>query len=186
MAVFETSETIVELAKALAQFQGEVKDPRKSEENAFLKSKYVSLDGLINAVRPVLSKYGISFAQFPQYGSEWVRVTTVLFHSSGEYIADSGLSLKVEKNTPQGVGSAITYARRYSLGAILGIGWDNDDDGESGRARAELWQLILSEGAKNGKLEAGIKEHIKKTTEAKSLSELTILELNKVLEWAKQ
>lgn len=182
----EKSESIKELAGALASFQGDVKDPRKSEENSFLKSKYVTLDGLINAVRPVLSKFGLSFIQCPKVTGDTVTVFTTLFHSSGEYLGDDGLTLKPENLTPQGVGSAITYARRYSLGAILGIGWDNDDDGESGRARSELWAMILDEGQKHGKLEAGIKDHIKKTTNAKILSELTILDLQKVLEWAKQ
>ena len=59
------SETITEIAKALAKFQSEVSDPERTKENAFLKAKYVTLDSLLQTVRPVLSENGLSFLQVP-------------------------------------------------------------------------------------------------------------------------
>ena len=59
------SETITEIAKALAKFQSEVSDPNRTKENVFLKSKYVTLDSLLQAVRPVLANNGLSFLQVP-------------------------------------------------------------------------------------------------------------------------
>ena len=78
------SENIANLAAALAKFQAEVIDPTKDEKNPFFKSKYVPLDGLIAAVRPVLTKHGLSYLQFPSGDGQNVTVTTVLLHESGE------------------------------------------------------------------------------------------------------
>ena len=123
------SESIKELATALAKFQSEVKDPAKDSDNPFFKSKYVELDGLLAAVRPVLSKNGLSFIQSPGGDGQNITITTLLMHSSGEWIEFEPLTLKAAKTDPQGAGSAITYARRYALSAILGVAWDADDDG---------------------------------------------------------
>jgi len=123
------SESIKEIASALARFQAEVKDPVKDSDNPFFKSKYVELDGLLAAVRPVLSKNGLSFIQSPGGNGQDITITTLLMHSSGEWIEFDPLTLHAVKTDPQGAGSAITYARRYSLSAILGVAWDADDDG---------------------------------------------------------
>lgn len=122
------SETIGALAKALAAFQMEVKDPSKDKNNPFFKSKYVALDGLLAAVRPVLAKNGLSFLQFPGGDGQVSTMTTILMHESGEWIESDPLTMKPAKNDPQGVGSCITYARRYSLQSVLGIAWEEDDD----------------------------------------------------------
>jgi len=123
------SDSIKEIASALAKFQGEVKDPVKDSDNPFFKSKYVELDGLLAAVRPVLSKNGLSFIQSPGGNGQDITITTLLMHSSGEWIEFDPLTLHAVKTDPQGAGSAITYARRYALSAILGVAWDDDDDG---------------------------------------------------------
>jgi len=123
------SESIKEIASALAKFQAEVKDPVKDSDNPFFKSKYVELDGLLAAVRPVLSKNGLSFIQSPGGNGQDITITTLLMHSSGEWIEFDPLTLHAVKTDPQGAGSAITYARRYALSAILGVAWDADDDG---------------------------------------------------------
>ena len=125
----EHSESITEIATALAKFQGEVKDPLRDENNPFFKKPYVTLDALLQAVRPVLAKNGLSFIQFPSVESGEVNVTTLIMHASGQYIQSEPLVLKPQKTDPQGIGSAITYGRRYSLAALLGIGCDKDDDG---------------------------------------------------------
>ena len=79
------SESIAALAKALAAFQGEVRDPSKGSDNPFFKSKYVSLDGLVAAVRPVLSRHGLSYLQFPGGDGQLVTMRTMLLHESGEW-----------------------------------------------------------------------------------------------------
>lgn len=126
------SESIKELSMALAKFQGKVKDPRKDGDNPFFKSKYVELDALLACARPVLSECGLSIMQFPSNeDSQAVSVTTLLMHSSGEFIEADPLIMKPENSTPHGIGSCITYARRYSLSSILGLAWEKDDDGNA-------------------------------------------------------
>lgn len=123
------SESTIELAKALAKFQSEIKDPLKSGKANY--GKYVTLDELLESVRPVLSQNGLSFLQFPGGDGQLITITTVLLHSSGEWIESEPFTLKSQKVDPQGAGSAVTYGRRYSLSAILGVAWDADDDGQA-------------------------------------------------------
>ena len=182
------SDSITDLSKALCKFQGEVKDPRKSQANPFLKSKYVPLDELLTAVRPVLSKNGLSFIQIPytQEGEKpSVSVVTVLMHESGEWLETEPLVTTLEKDGSQAIGSAITYAKRYSLSSILGVAWDDDDDGEAqNEAKRQLWDLIQQAGAQNGKTLDGIKHYISKEI-GKDFNSITLQELQSVYEWAK-
>lgn len=123
------SETIAKLAEALATFQGEVKNPYNSTVNPFFKSKYAPLGDVLALVRPILAKNGLSIIQESSSENGNVIIKTTLLHKSGEWIESEPLALKLEKNTPQGVGSAMTYGKRYSVCAILGISSDDDDDG---------------------------------------------------------
>jgi hypothetical protein len=125
----QTSESIASIAKALSEFQGEVKNPANTADNPFFKSKYAPLSDILNLVRPTLAKYGLSVIQAPSGDGDKIIITTRLMHSSGEWIEACPLSLKADKATAQGAGSAITYGRRYSLAAILGISSEDDDDG---------------------------------------------------------
>lgn len=129
----EKSESVKNLAIALAKFQNEVKDPRKDKNNPFFKSSYVALDGLMASVRPVLSKYGLSILQAPaSQGDGAVSLQTMIMHESGEFMIFPEFMIKAAKNDAQSLGSAITYARRYALSTVLGVAWDNDDDGNAG------------------------------------------------------
>ena len=123
----QKSDSIAALAKALAAFQGEVKDPTKDGKANY--GKYVQLDGLLDAIRPVLSKHGLSVLQMPGGDGQQITITTILMHESGEWMESEPFTLKATKIDPQGAGSAVTYGRRYSLSAILGVAWDADDDG---------------------------------------------------------
>lgn len=123
----EQSNTITELAKALGVFHSEVKPVKKSAENPFFKSSYADLPAILEAVQAPLLKAKLTFVQFP-VGEN--TLTTMLMHESGEWIR-SNYTLKPVKADPQAAGSALTYARRYALGAILGISTENDDDGNS-------------------------------------------------------
>lgn len=132
------SESIKNIAVALCKFQEEVKNPKNIANNPYFKSKYAPLDEVVNTIKPLLAKNGLSYIQTPGGDGEHITVTTMLMHSSGEWIESDPLVLKADKATAQGAGSAITYARRYSLCAVLGITSEDDDDGNiaSGTANA--------------------------------------------------
>lgn len=124
------SESITELNKALANFHKEVKQPMKDANNPFFKSKYVPLENVVEAIDDVAPKFGLTYSQYPVTTDDGkVGISTVLLHESGEFIEYPPATTKPDKNTPQGVGSALTYMRRYSLSAVFGITSDQDDDG---------------------------------------------------------
>lgn len=125
----KTSEQINEIAKALSSFQSEVKQPEKSGNNPHFKSKYVTLDGTVKAIHECAPKHGLSFVQMPVGDENGIGVVTVILHSSGQFIEFDPFILPLDKKTAQGVGSATTYAKRYSLSAAFGIVSDVDDDG---------------------------------------------------------
>lgn len=124
-----SSEKIDALAQALSAFQAEIKDPARDANNPFFKSKYVTLDDLLKQVRPVMAKHGLSFIQSPGGDGKTITIRTVLMHTSGQWIETEALALQAAKVDPQGAGSAVTYGRRYALSAVLGVAWDDDDDG---------------------------------------------------------
>lgn len=123
------SESIKNIASAMAKFQGEVKNPPKTASNPFFKSKYTTLDTLIETAKPILESNGLSYIQSCGGDGQFMTITTLLMHSSGEWIETEPLVLKADKVTAQGAGSAITYGRRYALAAALGLASDEDDDG---------------------------------------------------------
>jgi len=126
------SESIKELTVALAKAQSQITAAVKDKVNPAYRSSYADLASVWDACREPLNKNGLAVSQLFAEGNEDVRVTvhTMLLHSSGEWLMSS-LSLPVEKRTPQAVGSAITYARRYALAAIVGVCADEDDDGNA-------------------------------------------------------
>ncbi|MCH7321753.1 ERF family protein [Solibacillus sp. MA9] len=124
------SESIIELAKALATFQGEVKQPTKDGKNPHFKSTYVTLDGVVQAITETASKHGLSFMQFPINDEARIGIKTLVMHISGEFIETDPIFATPGKQDAQAAGSVITYLKRYSLAAIFGITSDVDDDGE--------------------------------------------------------
>ncbi|MCO4663013.1 hypothetical protein Si022_00729 [Streptococcus infantarius subsp. infantarius] len=127
--MMKKSESISELAKAFAKTQQEMKQPLKNAENPFFNSTYVPLENVAQSITDVATKNGLSYSQEPTVIDGVVSVTTLVMHSSGEWIEYEPLRLKPDKNNIQGCGSAITYAKRYALSAIFGITSDKDDDG---------------------------------------------------------
>lgn len=123
------SESIKEIATALAKFNGEVSKIGKAAENPFFKSKYATLDDIIDVIRPILTVNGLSILQFPGGDGENVIMKTMLLHESGEWIESEPLIMKPVKNDPQAFGSCVTYARRYSLNSFLSLNTGDDDDG---------------------------------------------------------
>lgn len=119
------SESISNLAKALSCFQVKVETIRKTANNPFFKSKYAPLPEILEAITKPLNECGLTFSQMPDGES----LTTILIHcESGEFL-QSSYPLHPIKNDPQAFGSAITYARRYAISAILCLNVDDDDDG---------------------------------------------------------
>ena len=125
------SESIAELAKALASFQSEVKQPLKDKANPFYNSRYVPLENVVEAITNIAPKHGLSFVQYPVNQDNKVGVVTILMHSSGEWIETEPIFAQPAKQDPQATGSVITYLKRYSLSAVFGITSDEDDDGNN-------------------------------------------------------
>jgi len=127
------SENIGELAAALAKAQAEVGTVTKDSANPYFKSNYASLAAVWEATRPILSKHQLSVVQMPSHDERGYYVETQLMHSSGQWIR-SRTYMKPVKDDPQGIGSLISYARRYALQAVTMICPD-DDDGEVAMGR---------------------------------------------------
>lgn len=122
------SDSIKNVMTALGQFQAEAVKIRKDSINPHFKSKYASLSVILDEIQPFLTKCGLVFTQIPEGGK---HLTTILFHPESGESFEVDYDLNSSVNTPQGIGSAITYARRYSLTAILGLNIDDDDDGNA-------------------------------------------------------
>ena len=121
----QMSEQINEIATALAKAQAELKAASKDAENPHFKSKYADIASIIEALKP-LSKHGLAFAQFPETAEEGIIVSTLLMHTSGQWLR-TDVPIPVSKADAQGYGSAITYGRRYGLQALCGLAADDDD-----------------------------------------------------------
>lgn len=135
------STDIKDIASALTKAQAAIKPALKDSTNPHFRSKYADLASVWDAARPVLTGNGLSVTQTFANGTggETVTVVTTLLHTSGQWIS-SALTLKPAKADPQGIGSAITYGRRYGLSAILGIVADEDDDGNAASGHHEAPQ----------------------------------------------
>ena len=148
--MIESSESIVELAVALAKFHGECPVVFKDSFNPQLKAKYANLGSILKEINPILAKNALSVLQIP---FDEFSLATMLLHSSGQFMRSvstirpqdavvrrgTTAADDVRAITPQAYGSALTYQRRYALAALLSICIDDDDDGNAG-----------SEGGKKG------------------------------------
>jgi len=134
------SDSIKEIATALAAAQAEMPPLQLNAINPFLKNKFADLGEVISKSKPVLKKHGLSFVQMPYSDNGRVGVTTIIMHTSGEWIENSiGLDLSDEKgkSAAQVAGSIITYLRRYSLTAAFGLHGEEDNDGEKPQKKSE-------------------------------------------------
>jgi ERF superfamily protein len=150
----KTSESIVNLAKALLCFQTEVENIKKDASNPFHKSKYASLTNILDGINQHLIRFGIVIMQSPSFQDDprpyktldtdkngkpkedegffypIKLITTVIHAESGEFM-ESEFIVNPSKRDPQGIGSCITYMRRYALASILKLNVDDDDDGNN-------------------------------------------------------
>ena len=126
------SETASKVSAALVAAQSEIGNVPFDSVNPHFGSKFVSLAGVLSAVRPVLNRHGIALMQPAASEGGIVRVQTVFLHTSGEQIAFPPLTMAMgDKANAQNYGSTVTYLRRYSICAALGIAGDEDDDGNA-------------------------------------------------------
>jgi hypothetical protein len=126
------SPSIGALAAALALAQGAMSGAKKDSENPFFRSTYADLASVWDSCRGPLSANGLSVIQTTEAEGDRVTVVTTLAHASGEWIRGR-LAMTPVKADPQGVGSALTYARRYALAAIVGIAPEDDDGNAASR-----------------------------------------------------
>lgn len=133
----EKSESINELATALNKVQVDLQAAKQGSENPFFHSTYADLLAVWDTCRETLTSNGLSISQIADMDSEGRAVLeTVLMHTSGEWIKGR-LPLMPIKHDPQAQGSALTYARRYSLSAIIGLCTEKDDDAEEAMSRGK-------------------------------------------------
>ena len=152
------SETTKELALALSKAQGEMPPAELNAVNPFLKNKYADLGSIIKTAKPVLAKHGLSLSQLPTSDGDKIGVTTILIHSSGEWI-ESTIMIPVEEDEKnkavtliQTAGIAITYLRRYSYASILGMYADDDVDGNGPKPPRKTKSKPKSKSTSNGKM----------------------------------
>ena len=129
-----TSTDTAELAKALAAAQAKIKNASLNKTNPHFKSKYADLAAIRDAVMPALAEQSIAVTQTTEVHGDGAQfmLCTRLTHSSGQWI-ESQYPLPLATDRPQAMGSALTYARRYCLSAIVGIASEEDDDGNEGQ-----------------------------------------------------
>ncbi len=152
------SENIAELATALSKAQGMIDDATKTGLNPVFKSKYADLAAVRAVVREPLAVNDLVVMQFPRTSDNHVEVETMIMHKSGEYMAET-LRLPVAKWDAHGIGSAITYGRRYGLMAMLSIASD-DDDGVAATAKQQAPKTTMTQSEMDeirAKLEAAAK-----------------------------
>ena len=123
------SETITELAGALAKAQGQIDDASKSADNPYYKSRYADLAAVRAVIREPLANNDLAIIQAPRVVQGGAEVETMLVHKSGEFISET-LYMPAGKNDPHGYASAITYARRIGIMSLLALA-AYDDDGNT-------------------------------------------------------
>lgn len=124
-----------ELAGALSRAQSKIRTASKDAANPHFNSKYADLASIWDACRDALTEQGLAVVQLPCGDGDHVGLTTTLLHASGQFMASTIYAMP-ERKGPQAVGSVLTYLRRYSLAAAVGVAPD-DDDAEAATARPE-------------------------------------------------
>ena len=132
------SESIKEISSALVIANKELKNVTYDSTNPFFKSKYASLAHILDTVRPIMTKNGLSVIQEASRPDDgYIDVNTLLTHSSGEWI-ETVVNIAIGKRDgPQGVGIAITYGRRYAISALLNISSEEDNDGNDSEKKED-------------------------------------------------
>jgi len=180
------SESVKELNTALAKAQGELFAEKKDSINPHFKSKYADLASVWEACREALSSNGLSVTQMPaEFQNNIMTLVTRLSHSSGEWIEQT-MTCPVGKPDPQGIGSCLTYMRRYALAAVVGVYQDDDDANSASYAPKERPATLTDEELGRIKMLAvATHSDVAKIAQfygKKELHEIERLHFNKILE----
>lgn len=124
------------LAKALVALVAAMPAAPKDASNPHFGQSYASLLSIWEVVRPILKAHGFALIQQPMPSTDGVYLETHLIHESGAFLTARLIMPVRQKDNPQAIGSALTYARRYSMSAMLSIVTEEDDDGNAGAAGA--------------------------------------------------
>jgi hypothetical protein len=139
------SDSIKEIAAALAKAQAQITYAKKDSANPFFKSTYADLASVIDAIKKPFGDNGLTFMQFPVASDKQeVGIETMLAHSSGEWIMGDPFFIPVNKADAQGYGSALTYIKRYSLQAITGVPSADDDGNEAVRRTSGNGKAVIA------------------------------------------
>lgn len=131
-----------EIAKAFIKAQSEMRTPKKGNSNPFFKSKYADLNSVLEAVLEALHNNGIAILQPTVFIDGKSFVNTVLLHESGERLEGFTEILFSKPNDAQAQGSGITYARRYGLQSICGVGAEDDDGNKASKKQEPAKEVI--------------------------------------------
>lgn len=151
------SDSIAKLAPALVAAQAEVENATKNANNPHFRSQYADLAEIIRTVKPVFTSHGLAIMQMPGLEEGHATVETMLVHESGEWITGMA-GAPLAKSDPQGVGSAITYLRRYSLAALAGIAQEDDDGNAASKGTAQPAKTAKAAPKANGGVHATEKQ----------------------------
>jgi len=145
--------------KALSDFQAKCPLIKKDANNPFFKSKYAPLDSILPIVLPLLKEVGLVITQIPN----GLTLKTTLAHIESGEVLEGTAELILDKQNAQGYGSALTYARRYSIVAMLGLNTDEDDDGNKASTPTKPTKPVNNfEKGLDEDLKAQIKTEIKR------------------------
>lgn len=175
----KTSESIKSIAIALVDSQTKIRFAIKDSTNPHFKSRYADLGSVIDAIKESLNLNGIAFIQTPtESATGTLALVTRLIHISGEWIEDTAVC-PLQKNDPQGYGSALTYLRRYSLASITGL-YQDDDDGESTRMKPEDYLKKIQSTTSLDNLQKTYASIISEVRHDKALMQAVISEKDKM------
>lgn len=186
------------IASAFVKAQKAFAPALKSSINPHFKSKYVALDGCIEAVIDALNDNGIALMQPTHLDDTGVTVETLFIHESGETMSGGKLHVPAAKNDPQGYGSALTYARRYSLMASCGIAPEDDDGNAASRKREPTvqrmsdsvladWISYLCESASVGELKTrAVEAEAAAAADPEAVSQIRAAVANKIAKAKKE
>jgi hypothetical protein len=197
--VIRTSDSVAEICAALVAAQADMPAiPKATKGQVGNQTRfYADLSSVLEVVGPVLAKHKLGFVQFPHGGGQGpVTVITRLFHESGEFM-ECDASMPSGSNGAQGVGSAITYCKRYSLMAVLGLATEDDDGKAASAPQQQHRQQPRTAGVTEAQIrsmvtafgERGIKARVDRLAlisdvvgrEVESSNDLTKAEANDVL-----
>ncbi len=169
------SEQVDKIIPALLKAQAKLEHASKDSSNPHFKSKYADLATVLDTCKPVLEEFKLGFTHQRESTELGEYLITTLWHETGQFLS-SRSKLKPTKEDPQGYGSAMTYARRYDLSALIGLA-SEDDDGNAASAEPAPAKSYFKNAAERNTYTANIKQSFENSETADELN--TIIELEK-------